>query len=90
MKCANILCFFYSFFQRVGYILHTLGQKRTGCWLYFTHSWLNFTTNYTYTILTITILNGKNKMISLFWLLVFGIPTLIVMTIMKLFDDNEK
>ena len=59
MKCANILCFFYSFFQRVGYILHTLGQKRTGCWLYFTHSWLYFTTNYTYTILTITILNGK-------------------------------
>ena len=61
MKCANILCFFYSFFQRVGYILHTLGQKRTGCWLYFTHSWLYFTTNYTYTILTITILNAFEK-----------------------------
>ena len=29
-------------------------------------------------------------MISLFWLLVFGIPYLITIAIMKLFDDNEK
>ena len=38
----------------------------------------------------ITILKGKNKMISLFWLLVFGIPYLITIAIMKLFDDNKK
>ena len=32
----------------------------------------------------------KKQMISLFWLLVFGIPYLITIAIMKLFDDNEK
>ena len=56
--CKYLLIFIGYIFQRIGYILQGIGQKRTGYWLYFTGYWLYFSTNYTYSILIVTILNA--------------------------------
>lgn len=80
--CKYLLIFIGYIFQRVGYILQGIGQKRTGYWLYFTGCWLYFSTNYTYSILIVTILNAKKMLAGIiFIILTIGIVAPIIIAI---------
>ena len=79
--CKYLLIFTGYIFQRIGYILQGIGQKHTGYWLYFTGCWLYFSTNYTYSILIVTILNAKMLAGIIFIILTIGIVAPIIIAI---------